>query len=211
MPEPLIGQCARCGETGAQCACDRACCVCQVCRTPCLKSGCACSFEREIPSDLGIAISVHAPKPERLNLLPISLKEANAFVAQNHRHSKPVVGHKFSLGAVLGEELAGVAIVGRPLARHLDDSLTLEVTRLATNGARNACSFLYGAAWRATRALGYVRLVTYTLASETGASLRAAGWRIVGEVKAESWHRAARPRLEGLPLLRKVRWEAPSV
>lgn len=84
-----------------------------------------------------------------LELVPITLKEANAFVEQHHRHHKPVVGHKFSIAASDGEKIVGVAIVGRPVSRYLDNGLTLEVNRLCTDGTRNACSFLYSAAWRA--------------------------------------------------------------
>ena len=93
-----------------------------------------------------------------LEIVPMTLKEANAFVEQNHRHHGPVVGHKFSIGLSDGEKIVGVAIVGRPVARHLDDGWTLEVNRLCTDGTRNACSMLYAAAWRAARAMGYKRI-----------------------------------------------------
>lgn len=116
-----------------------------------------------------------------LEIVPMTLREANAFVEQNHRHHGPVVGHKFSIGISDGEKIVGVAIVGRPVSRHLDDGWTLEVNRLCTDGSRNACSALYAAAWRAARAMGYKRLVTYILESETGTSLRAAGWKCVGQ------------------------------
>lgn len=110
-----------------------------------------------------------------LEVCPMTLREANAYVEQYHRHHGPVVGHKFSIGLSDGEKIVGVAIVGRPVARHLDDGWTLEVNRLCTDGTRNACSMLYAAAWRAARAMGYKRLVTYILDTENGASLRAAG------------------------------------
>ena len=98
-----------------------------------------------------------------LELVPITLKEANAFVERYHRHHKPVAGHKFSIAASDGEKIVGVAIVGRPVSRYLDNGLTLEVNRLCTDGTRNACSFLYSAAWRAARNLGYKKLITYIL------------------------------------------------
>lgn len=142
----------------------------------------------------------------RLALQPITLRQARAYVELHHRHSKPPWGMKFALGAAIGDELVGVAIVGRPVARHLDDAWTLEVLRVCTTGAKNVCSFLYGAAWRAARALGYRKLVTYTLASEPGTSLRAAGWRIVGEVKPRGWDRPNRARDNGDPQER-FRWE----
>lgn len=103
-----------------------------------------------------------------LDICPITLKEANAFVEQYHRHHKPVVGHKFYIGCTDGEKIVGVAIVGRPVSRYLDDGWTLEVNRLCTDGTRNACSMLYAAAWRAAKAMGYKRVVTYILDSENG-------------------------------------------
>jgi hypothetical protein len=141
--------------------------------------------------------------------VPSTLKEANAFVARHHRHHKPVPGHKFSV-AVADEmgEVRGVAIVGRPVARNLDDGSTLEVTRVATDGFPNACSALYGAARRAAFALGYRRLVTYSLRTEGGASLRGAGWRLIGEAGGGSWSRAGRPRDDHHPLEKKLRWDA---
>lgn len=143
-----------------------------------------------------------------LELVPMALKEANAFVEQYHRHHKPVVGHKFSIGASNGEKVVGVAIVGRPVSRHLDDGWTLEVTRLCTDGTRNACSLLYAAAWRAARAMGYKRMVTYTLESEDGASLRAAGWRCVGQAGGLRWTGKRRPEVDLYPAQMKLRWEA---
>lgn len=137
----------------------------------------------------------------------IDLDEANAFIRANHRHHGEVVGHKFSLGAVLADTIVGVAIVGRPVARMRDDGLTLEVTRLCTNGTRNACSFLYGASARATFALGYKRLGTYILASEDGASLKASGWRLIGQAGGGSWSRGARPRVDTHPTQGKLLYE----
>lgn len=143
----------------------------------------------------------------RLQLRKVELSEANDFVRALHRHHRPVVGHKFSLGAVAGEALVGVAIVGRPVSRMRDDGNTLEVTRLCTDGTRNACSFLYGAAARACFALGYRRIGTYLLASETGASALAAGWRCLGERGGGSWSVPSRPRADNHPLERKQLFE----
>ena len=145
----------------------------------------------------------------RFDIVPLPLDEANAFVQQHHRHHGNVVGHKFSVGVANPEgEIVGVAIVSRPVARGLDDGLTLEITRVATNGCKDACSALYGACRRASFALGYKKLVTYTLASESGASLRAAGYRIVGEVRGRSWSCQSRPRVDKHPTQAKLRWEA---
>lgn len=144
----------------------------------------------------------------RLALQPISFAEASEFVSRHHRHHIPPVGAKFSLGLNDGEKVVGVAIVGRPVARMSDNGWTLEVTRLCTDGTPNACSALYAACWRATRALGYRRLITYTLPSEGGTSLRAAGWRMVGERGGGSWSRENRPRIDKHPTLEKWLWEA---
>ena len=111
-----------------------------------------------------------------LELRPITLKEANAYVERNHRHHDRVVGHKWSLAAYKDGHLCGVAIVGRPTGRRLDDGETLEVTRLCTDGTRNACSFLYAAAARRGKRGGSSTIITFILQSEPGTSLRAAGW-----------------------------------
>jgi hypothetical protein len=142
-----------------------------------------------------------------LEIVPCELSEANAFVSQHHRHHGPVVGHKFSLAVSDGEKVRGVAIVGRPCSRMLQDGETLEVTRVATDGAINACSALYSACWRAARAMGYRRLVTYILAEELGTSVRAAGWQQVGATRAESWNRKTRPRVDRHPTQSKIRFE----
>jgi hypothetical protein len=143
----------------------------------------------------------------KMSLVPLELGEANEFVRQVHRHHGPVVGHKFSLGAVKDDKIVGVAIVGRPTARHRDDGLTLEVTRLATDGTRNACSFLYGACARAAFALGFKRVGTYILASESGATLNASGWRLMGETPGRSWSVPSRPRVDKHPLQKKLLFE----
>ncbi len=140
----------------------------------------------------------------------IGLDEANAFVEQHHRHHRPVPGHLFALGAVLADDIVGVVIVGRPVARERDDGMTAEVTRLATDGTRNTCSFLYGAAARAAFALGYKRIGTYILASEPGTSLAAAGWRLIGEVRGRSWSTPSRPRVDRHPLQNKLLFEMAS-
>ena len=140
----------------------------------------------------------------KLMRAPLTLQAANEFVAAHHRHHKPVVGHKFSIGATLDDTLVGAVIVGRPVSRMRDDGRTLEVTRLCTDGTRNACSFLYGAAARAAFALGYQRIGTYILASEPGTSLTATGWRLVGETAGGSWSRVSRPRNDDAPTTPKL-------
>lgn len=144
----------------------------------------------------------------RLSVIPITLAEANAFVAEHHRHHKPVVGHKFSIGAASGGEVVGVAIVGRPVARFLDDGFTLEVNRCATDGTKNACSLLYSSAWRAVKGMGFTRLITYVLDTETGTSLKASNWRLVHQTQARGWSRPKRPRVDTHPTQSKFMWEA---
>ena len=142
-----------------------------------------------------------------MTLTPVSLREANAFVAEYHRHHKPVVGHKFSIGCAQDGRLMGVAIVGRPVSRYLDDGLTLEVTRLCTTGGKNACSMLYGAAARAAKALGYRKIITYTLDTEPGTSLRAAGWTCVGIAGGPRWTGKRKPAADLCPPQMKLRYE----
>jgi hypothetical protein len=143
----------------------------------------------------------------RLSIVRIGLDEANAFVFEHHRHHKPVIGHLFSIGACLGDDIVGVVIVGRPVSRFRDDGLTAEVTRLCTDGTRNACSFLYGAAAKAAFALGFKRIGTYILASEPGTSLTGAGWRMIGETPGRSWSVPSRPRVDKHPLQKKLLFE----
>lgn len=142
-----------------------------------------------------------------LTLVPISLADANAFVARYHRHHKPVTGHKFSIGCTENGELVGVAIVGRPVSRYLDNGLTLEVNRLCTTGSKNACSFLYAAAARAAKAIGYRKIITYTLDTEPGTSLRAAGWVCSGIAGGKRWTGQRRPAVDLYPPQMKLRYE----
>lgn len=143
-----------------------------------------------------------------LRLISVTLREANAFVLAHHRHHKAVRGHKFSLGAVAEGIIVAVCIVGRPVARMNDDGETVEITRLASLGTRNACSFLYGAARRAAFALGYKRIITYILDTEPGTTLRAAGFRLIGKRGGGSWSRASRPRVDTHPTQLKLLWES---
>ena len=142
-----------------------------------------------------------------LKLKPVSLREANEYVKLHHRHHRPVVGHKFSIGCEADGELVGVVIAGRPVSRYLDDGKTLEVTRLCTNGARNACSFLYAAAAKAAAAMGYDRIITYILESENGSSLRAAGWTCQGKAGGLRWTGARKPDTDLSPAQMKLRYE----
>ncbi|MDE2098365.1 MAG: hypothetical protein KGL39_14015 [Patescibacteria group bacterium] len=142
-----------------------------------------------------------------LAICPISFSDANAFVKKYHRHHKPVIGHKFSIAVSEDGHICGVAIIGRPVARNLDDGFTLEVNRLCTDGTKNACSIMYGAPWRVAKSLGYKRMVTYILHTESGASLRASGWKLYGQTGGGSWSRIKRRRQDDHPLQKKLRWE----
>lgn len=148
----------------------------------------------------------------RYNLQPLSLAEAQTFVNEHHRHNVAPQGHKFSIGLNDGEKVIGVVIVGRPVARHNQDGWTLEVTCCCVlDGYKDACSKLYAAAWRSARAMGYNRLITYTLKREPGTSLRAAGWKVIGETQARKngWNTPTRPRVmpERYPTEKKSLWE----
>ena len=162
----------------------------------------------------------------RLTLCPVTIGEARTFVARHHRHHGAPQSGLFAVAVERwpnpvrdeivvyreGEDrtIIGVAVVGRPVARAYQDGYTAEVTRLCVlEGFPNACSMLYGACWRAARALGYRRLITYTLASERGYSLEASGWRVVAERPAKSWaeHSKSRPRVDRSPPAQRRLWE----
>lgn len=147
-----------------------------------------------------------------LHAVPMTFREAASFVGNFHRHNKPPRGCLFAVGASDEDGLWGVAITGRPVSRLLQDGSTAEVLRCCVRDGspKGTCSFLYGASWRAARALGWRKLITYTLAEEPGSSLRGAGWRVVAQVNpAENgWHRHIRSR-EWQPIYgqQKLRWE----
>ena len=152
-----------------------------------------------------------------LAVRPITLKEANQYVAAYHRHNIPTAGHKWSLACFDGDRLCGVMIAGQPIARLLDDGETIDVRRVCTDGTYNACSILYGAAARVAKEMGYRRIITYTLVSEPGTSLKASGWTCCGETGGGGWDRPNRHREEVQITLfgeeqkysqeKKVRWE----
>ena len=137
----------------------------------------------------------------------IELKDANAYVTEHHRHHKAVRGHRFSLACYENGRLCGVAIVGRPRSRRIDQRMTVEVLRLCTDGTRNVCSKLYGACRRAARALGYDRLITYILDGEKGKSLLASGFSYCYTNKGGSWNQPGRPRTDKAPVCPKHLYE----
>lgn len=141
-----------------------------------------------------------------LTIRPIHLKAANEYVAANHRHNIPTVGGKFAVSCYNGERLCGVAVCGRPVSRCLDDGLTLEIYRNCTDGTRNACSKLYGACVRVAQGMGYRSVITYTLASEPGASLRASGFACEGLAGGTAWTGSRRRNYYIAPPEHKLRW-----
>lgn len=144
---------------------------------------------------------------KRLHHQRIDFETAAAFVSEHHRHHTPPVGHLFSIAAYEGERLCGVAIVGRLGARRRDDGATAEITRLCTDGTKDAASFLLGRSAKAAFALGFARIGTYTLKAEPGTSLKAAGWTLIGETPGKSWSVPTRPRADKHPVGPKLLWE----
>lgn len=138
--------------------------------------------------------------------VPITQAAANEYVALHHRHHKPARGDIYRIAAVIDGEIVGVVQVGRPVARGLDDGKTCEVIRLCTDGSANVCSYLYSRAARIAREMGFHKIVTYILDTESGASLRAAGWRKEANTRGGSWNCSSRPRENTSPICPKQRW-----
>jgi hypothetical protein len=143
----------------------------------------------------------------KLTIVPIKQDEAKAFINQKHRHHKAPIGSIFQIAVAKDEKIVGVAMVGRPVSRHLDNGWTLEVNRLCTDGTKNACSMLYSASWRVAKNLGYKKLITYILSEETGASLKASNWKCIGEAGGGSWNCENRPRVDKHPTQKKIKFE----
>lgn len=140
-----------------------------------------------------------------LQIKPITFARACEFINSNHRHHRPTVGCKFCIGLFDDDKLVGCAVCGRPVSRHLDDGLTCEINRLCTDGTRNACSMLYGAACRVAKAMGYKRVITYILESENGASLKASNFVCDGVAGGLRWT-GERNRGQEIPCEMKTRW-----
>ena len=143
-----------------------------------------------------------------MELFPLRLRSANDLVLKYHRHHKPVQGYLFAIGLKENEDIIGCAIIGRPVNRYLDNGYTAEVTRLVVKeGYPNACSMLYSASWRACKAMGYKKIITYILESESGISLKASGWKEKEKTTGGSWSSIKRPREDKAPLCPKIRYE----
>jgi hypothetical protein len=141
-----------------------------------------------------------------LEAVPLELKQANAFVDSLHRHHDSVHRDKYRIGAMLNGKLVGVVQVARPVSRMLDDGKTVEVVRLCTDGTKDVCSFLYSKAARIAKEMGYTKIITYILCTESGTSLKAAGWRKEAETSGGSWDRPSRKRTTTAPTVPKVRY-----
>ena len=143
----------------------------------------------------------------RLQIVPLSLKRANELVRFWHRHHQPIAKAKFALGVADTGRLCGAAIVSHPVARLLDDGVSLEVSRSVTDGTKNANSALYGAISRAAKAMGYVRVLTYIRQDEPGTSLKAAGWICDDpEIRRRKWNMANRVREDKTEIIERQRW-----
>lgn len=140
-----------------------------------------------------------------MEIKPITLRQASAYINQHHRHHKATVGHKFSIGVFDGDRMVGCAVCGRPVSRYLDDGTTCEINRLCTDGTSNACSMLYGACCRIAKEMGYAKVITYILASENGASLRASNFVCEGEAGGTHWT-GERDKGQDIPAQMKTRW-----
>lgn len=140
-----------------------------------------------------------------MEIRPITLRTASEYINLHHRHHHATAGCKFSIGCYEGNTLVGCAVCGRPVSRHYDDGLTCEINRVCTDGTRNACSMLYGACCRIAKAMGYKKIITYTLISEDGASLKASNFVDEGEAGGTHWT-GTRNRGQDIPAERKRRW-----
>lgn len=142
-----------------------------------------------------------------LKVVPLTLKQINAFIEQHHRHHKKVQGHRFSLGVKKDGVLVGGCSVGRPVARKTDSDKVLEVTRLVTDGTKNACSILYARAAQIAKLMGFEKIQTFILETEIGSSLKASGWICEGLAGGGQWkHSDGKPRRTDQPICRKSRW-----
>lgn len=142
----------------------------------------------------------------KITAIPLELAAANKFVADLHRHHDPVYRDKFRVGALVDGKLVGVVQVGRPISRYLDNGENIEVVRLCTDGTKNVCSFLYSKAARIAKEMGYKKIITYILESESGASLKAAGWKQEAVTNGGTWNRKSRPRSTTAPTVPKKRY-----
>jgi len=147
----------------------------------------------------------------KLEITPITIQDAKIFVDKHHRHHKSPVGALFAIAVSFNNEIVGVVMIGRPVSRHLDNGYIVEINRLAVlDGYKNACSMLYSAAWRAARSMGYKKAITYILKEESGTSVKAAGWKCIGEAGGGSWNSKNRPRIDKHPTQIKFKFEIES-
>lgn len=151
-------------------------------------------------------LNLRYKRMSQLKIRPIHLKQANEFVREHHRHNIPTTGGKFAISCFDGSKICGVAICGRPISRKLDNGFTLEIYRNCTDGTKNACSMLYGACSRIAKNMGYKKVITYTLESENGASLKASGFSFDGEAGGKKWSGERQRDYFVSPPEKKKRW-----
>jgi hypothetical protein len=143
----------------------------------------------------------------KLEIVPLTLKEANDLIKSHHRHHKSVIGHRFSLGCRGDQGVVGAVVVGRPVAREVDQYRVAEVTRLVSDGTPHVCSKLYAAAARVCKEMGFKKIQTYILETEPGISLKAAGWKFETETSGGNWNHSWRKgRRTDQPMCKKQRW-----
>jgi hypothetical protein len=153
---------------------------------------------------------LNSVKSDRLQIVPITQREANAWIDEEHRHLSHPRGDVIRVSLEFMGVRCGVATAGRPVARMLQDGRTLEITRVAVyEGLENGCSMMYGALRAAGRALGFTRIVTYIREDEPGTSLRAAGFRCDGVAGGGEWSRPSRGRRAAEQPITKVRYVWP--
>ena len=142
-----------------------------------------------------------------LKIKPINISEAKNYVKIHHRHNIPPTGGKFAISCFENERMCGVAICGRPVSRFLDNGETLEIYRNCTDGTKNACSKLYGACVRIAKNMGYKKVITYTLESESGTSLKASNLRLIGKAGGKEWTGKRKREYYVSPKELKNKWE----
>ena len=142
-----------------------------------------------------------------MRAVPLEQKDANAFVAEHHRHHAPVKRDKWRFGVVDGDgKLIGVLHAAKPIARLLDDGKTIEIVRCCSDGTKNLCSFMLGRARRIAKAMGYRKMISYILETELGTSYKAAGWHKEADIRGHTWNTPGRPRETAAPVCDKQRW-----
>ncbi|MCP1161243.1 MULTISPECIES: XF1762 family protein [Bacillus] len=162
-------------------------------------------YQKDIPLE---SIFLEQPQQLRLQTIPITLKIAQEFISKFHRHNQAPQGHKFSIGLWDHDVLIGVIIAGSPVARHNNNGFTLEITRCCLKSSiyRNGISKMIGSVYQVAKAMGYTKIITYTLDHESGDSLKSCGFELEAITSGGSWNSTARKRENKAPTTPKKRW-----